>query len=209
MSALASTVSASDSWQAGFLAILPTVQTHARIQFRRLSADQREEAIQEAIASACAAYQLLAAQGKLSVAHPSTIADYAVRQVRDGRHVGGRRDSLRDVLSPLAHRRYGFNVELFHLRPGGPGSEGWRQLVTADRKTSVPDLAAFRIDFPRWLRTLTRRDRKIIAAFIGGDGTTAVASRFGVSPGRISQLRRQYERRWRVFHGEVPATAAA
>ena len=34
-------------WQTGFLAVLPAVETHARIRFRRLNADRREEAIQE------------------------------------------------------------------------------------------------------------------------------------------------------------------
>jgi hypothetical protein len=58
----------------------------------------------------------------------------------------------------------------------------------------MPDLAAFRVDFAVWLRTLTRRDRKIIGAMVSGDGTTGVAGRFGISPGRISQLRRGYER---------------
>lgn len=43
----------STDWQAGFLSILPAVQTHARIRFSKLPADSREEAIQEAVAAAC------------------------------------------------------------------------------------------------------------------------------------------------------------
>ena len=70
----------------------------------------------------------------------------------------------------------------------------------ADRKAKIPDLAAFRIDFAQWLRTLNRRDRKIIAAFTSGNGTFAVARRFGLSPGRVSQMRRRYEQLWQVFH---------
>src|SRR4051812_23694957 len=48
-------------WQAGFLSVLPAVRTHAKVRFRRLPRDRREEAVQEAIASACASYWLLAA----------------------------------------------------------------------------------------------------------------------------------------------------
>src|ERR1700676_362225 len=86
-------------WQEGFLKVLPAVETHARIRFRRLNADQREEAIQETIAAAYLNYQLAAAQGKLNVVRPSSLADFAVRHVRTGRHVGGSQNSARDVMS--------------------------------------------------------------------------------------------------------------
>ena len=80
----------SQGWQAGFLSVLPTIETHAKIKFRKLPAERRQDAIQEAIATACVNYQLLAARGQLDVAHASTLADFAVRHVRGGRHVGGR-----------------------------------------------------------------------------------------------------------------------
>ena len=59
----------SGDWQAGFLAVLPAVQTHARIVFRKWPVEKRQEAVQEAIAAAAMAYQRLAAQGRLDVAH--------------------------------------------------------------------------------------------------------------------------------------------
>jgi hypothetical protein len=189
-------------WQASFLAVLPAVQLHARIQFRRLRAEQREEAIQEAIASACVSYQILASKGRLYAAHASTLATFAVNFVRNGRHVGGEQDAARDIISPVARRRHG--VRLVHIdRQCGQGqTEGWRQIAIEGRKVCIPDLVAFRVDFGEWLATLTRRDQRIIGAFIGGDGTFAVANRFSLSPARISQLRRRYEREWRAFQGE-------
>ena len=48
-----STMLQTTGWQRGFLRILPAVQTHAQIQFRNLPPHRREDAIQEAIASAC------------------------------------------------------------------------------------------------------------------------------------------------------------
>jgi DNA-directed RNA polymerase specialized sigma subunit len=63
-------------------------------------------------------------------------------------------------------------------------------------------LAAFRIDFAQWMKRLHRRDRRIIAAFVSGERTWSVAERFGISEGRVSQLRRKYEREWRVFQGQ-------
>jgi FixJ family two-component response regulator len=72
---------------------------------------------------------------------------------------------------------------------------------------SVPDLAAFRIDFPRWLRMLTGRDRSVISALIAGEHPSAIADRFNVTRGRISQLRRKFEQLWRKFQGEAEAAA--
>jgi hypothetical protein len=194
-------------WQAGFLNILPAVQTHAKIQFRRLPAEQREEAIQEAVTSACVSYQRLAARNRLHVAHPGTLATFAVNFVRNGRHVGGRQDAAQDVLSPVARRRHGVRtVSLDHKRGQG-GTDGWRQIAIEGRNVSIPDLAAFRIDYRDWLATLSRRDRLIIAAFVGGEGTFEVADRFGISPGRVSQLRHRYQDLWSLFQSERPLAA--
>ena len=62
---------------------------------------------------------------------------------------------------------------------------------------------AFRIDFGRWLKGLSRRDRRIIAAFIRNERTMDVAEKFGVTQGRVSQLRRKYEREWSVFQRQA------
>ena len=195
-------------WQAGFLNILPAIETHAKIRFRKLPAERREDAIQEAVAAACVNYQLLASRGQLDVAHPSSIADFAVRHVNIRRHVGGKQDGAKDVLSPVAHDRHGVRVHSLHSSRYGDGADGWRQVAIAERSASIPDTAAFRIDFAEWLRTLTRRDRKMITAFVQGERTWAVAERFNVTEGRVSQLRRRFEHLWRVFQGESASGAA-
>ena len=199
MSALSQT---SSGWQTGFLQLLPAVQTHAQIRFRKLRPERREEAIQETIAAACLNYQLAMTQGKQDVIRPGPLADFAVRHVRTGRHVGGKQDAAKDVMSPLAHKRHGVQLQSYHTRRGGEGTDGWRQVAIEDRKTSVPDLAAFRIDFAQWLKGLTPRDHRIIDAFVNGSRTSTVADRFGISEGRVSQLRRKYEREWKAFQGD-------
>jgi hypothetical protein len=194
------------NWQAGFLTVLPAVQTHAQIRFRKLPAERRADAIEEAIASACVSYRRLATRGRLHEAHPGSVADYAVKFVRTGRHVGGHQDAARDALSPVAQRRYRFcaaGIDRYDRK-----TEEWRQVAIADRKASIPDLAAFRIDFAHWRRMLSHRDRLIVASLARGDQTSAVADRFGLTPGRISQLRRKYEHLWLTFQGEPACNAA-
>jgi len=199
------------NWQLGFLQILPAVQTHAQIRFRQLRAERREEAIQETIAAACVNYQLAAVQGKLDVVSPGPLADFAVRHVKTGRHVGGSQDGARDVLSRVCQARHGVEVVSSdrHRVPGSlhDGSDGWKMIAIADRRASIPDVAALRIDFADWLKTLTRRDRRIVNVLAQGQRTMEVAQKFKVTPGRISQLRCRFERSWKSFQGETDSPA--
>ena len=196
----------SAGWQAGFLAaVLPAVRTHAMIRFRRMPAASREEAVQEAVAAACVSYRLLAAKGRLHAARPGMVADFAVKHVRNGRHVGGRQDAARDAMSPAAARRHGVRVLSYDQGrdPADPCGDAWRVRAFAGRRDPVPDTACFRVDFERWLGTLAARDRAVVDAMAAGEGTSALAERFGISPGRVSQLRRKLERAWLAFHGEA------
>jgi hypothetical protein len=65
MRAIPSANGGTAGWKAGFISTLPSVQTHAKIHFLRLTADPRHEATQEAIASAFDSCRRLAAQGRL------------------------------------------------------------------------------------------------------------------------------------------------
>jgi hypothetical protein len=152
-------------------------------------------------------YQLAAAQGKLHAVRPTTLADFAVRHSRTGRHVDGVQDRSKDVLSPSCHRRFGVRVQGCYVTPFCHGTDGWRQVAISGRKVPVPDLAAFRIDLARWFRTLCHRDRRIIAIFIAGQGSSFVADKFGLSGGPVSQLRRKFEQLWTLFQGEAATHA--
>ena len=131
----------SSGWQAGFLQLLPVVQTHAQIQFRKLPAARREEAIQETIAAACVNYRRAVAQGKKDVIRPGPLADFAVRHVRTGRHVGGKQEAAKDVMSPVAHQRHGVQVQSYQAQRSGDGSVGRRQMAIEDRGALIDALA--------------------------------------------------------------------
>jgi hypothetical protein len=58
------------------------------------------------------------------------------------------------------------------------------------------------------LSQLAPRDRQVAEALVVGESTTDVAGHFGVTPGRIAQLRRELCESWSAFHGETePARA--
>src|SRR5262249_50448364 len=61
-----------------------------------------------------------------------------------------------------------------------------------NRQTPVPEQVCFRLDFPAWVGSRSERDRRIIDDLLQGERTLDVASRHGLSPGRVSQLRREF-----------------
>ncbi|WP_145240189.1 hypothetical protein [Urbifossiella limnaea] len=64
----------------------------------------------------------------------------------------------------------------------------------------VPDQAAFRVDFPRFREELTPTTQAALDLLAAGWGTGAAAARLGVTPARVSQLRRELAQKWAAFH---------
>jgi hypothetical protein len=69
-------------------------------------------------------------------------------------------------------------------------------------QSPVPEQVCFRCDMPAWLDTLSERNRSITEDLMVGERTLDVADKYGVSPGRISQLRRELCRDWQTFCGD-------
>jgi hypothetical protein len=70
-------------------------------------------------------------------------------------------------------------------------------------QTPPPEQASFRIDFPRWLKTRSERDRRLAEDLMTGERTLDVSTRFGLSLARVSQLRRELHQDWERFSGCV------
>ena len=65
-----------------FLKMLPKITEHASFSFRHLKGDSRDEMIQEVVTNALKAFVRLVEQGRSEAATWSSLARYAVRQVR-------------------------------------------------------------------------------------------------------------------------------
>ena len=189
----------SAGWQQRFAAMLPTIVGYIVPAFRRLRPEAKEEAIAEAVANCCAAYARLAERGRESLAFATVLAGHAVAQVRVGRQVGGSLNSA-DISSTYAQRKQQFEVN--RLDRYDWGENCWKEILLEDHTTPILDQVCFRLDFPCWLDTLPQRDREVAECLAAGESTSAVAERFGVSLGRISQLRRRLEKSWLEFQGE-------
>jgi hypothetical protein len=189
---------------AAFLALLPRIERHARIAFRHLCCPQcRDDAVGEVIGLCWAWYPRLVERGKDPADFVSTFASYAARAVRSGRRVCGQEPG-QEVLSPRAQARHGFLVLRLPQRTTLEGSP-LEEALLDNAVTPPPEAAAFRIDFPAWLATWPERDRRLIEALGLGERTLALADQFGLTPGRISQKRREYYGDWERFCGDLPA----
>ena len=73
-----------------------------------------------------------------------------------------------------------------------------------DRHAGPAEVAATRMDFDQWLQSLPKRLRKIATVLSTSETTSAMAKRFHLSEGRISQIRRELYNAWRRFVGEAP-----
>jgi hypothetical protein len=203
-----------DALQAAFLAILPRIQAHGEVVFRWMKCSQsKEDAVAEMTALCWKWYLNALEDGKDLTEVASGMATLAARAVRCGRRLAGS-ERAREVMSPVAQRRHGFEVERLaeairrpreHVHGAPHGQDHLGSLEECLRDNSVtppPDQAAFRIDFPRWLSELGERKRVVAEDLMAGDGTGEVAGKRGVSPGRVSQLRREMLSDWLRFHGE-------
>lgn len=174
--------------QDSFTRYLPVMRRYARFAFQHLDADKREEAVSNTLALAWKHWHRLNERGRAD--EPGilkAVVWYAIRQTRAGRRIdsAGR---LRDVLSLRSYGKVTFE----------PGT--LEDFVDKNRN-SVPDIVSFKIDVPVFFRTLSPRIRNI-ALDLTHMTTGEVAARHGVSPGLISQARRELECAYRRFHSE-------
>ena len=90
-----------------------------------------------------------------------------------------------------------------------PDAYALEEALHDNTRSPVPDQVAFRFDFPAWLNTLSERDKRVVEDLMVGERTLDVARKHGLSPGRVSQLRREFMTGWRHFCGDQAAEGPA
>ena len=181
------------TWQSSFVAMLPEIEQKLRLAFCRLDPDAREDAIEEGVVHSLLAYVRLVEQGRAEVATPSSLAWYSSRHVKRGRPAGGRMNGK----EPLS--RYGQISNDIEVEPHG----NWIDMLVDDKRASVEDQVAAKLDVGAWFATLTKRMKETAKDLAFGCSTSEVAKKYGVSAGRISQMRRMLEESWAAFQGEA------
>jgi hypothetical protein len=210
----ASTIPVPDTLHATFQALLPKLLTHADIYFRGVRCpDTRADKIAECMALAWKWLLRLQERGKDVNQFTMVFVYLVARAVKSGRRLTGQ-ERAKDVLSSRAQRRHGFTVEelpastrrplddIYSRVRGQQHLDAFEERLRDNTVTPPPDAAAFRVDFPDWLRTRTDRDRRIIDDMMCDERTMDLARKHGISPSRVSQLRREFMDDWERFCGE-------
>jgi len=190
--------------QATFLtSVLPKVVAHGRFSFRHIRCRHQQEELLAEMTGLCWRWHLrLAQRGKDATRFPTALATFAARAVRCGRRLAGM-DRSKDVLSPLAQQRKGFAVGKLpdcSTLDGSPLHEALHD----NTQSPVDEQVCFRIDFPSWRASRNERDRLVLDDLMLGERTLDVAGKYGLSPGRVSQLRRELHDDWELFCAEPP-----
>jgi hypothetical protein len=199
---------AHDREHARFLAALPRIEQHARIFFRGVCCPHRKADLIAEVRSLCWKWwRRLVKRGKDPATFVSTLATFAAKAVKSGRRLCGQLKP-KDVLSERAQAQKSFVVGKlpdYSTLTDNPLAEA----LHGNTRTPPPDAAAFRCDFPAWQRTRTHRDRRIINRMMQGDRTQELSRSFGISPARVSQMRREFHDDWERFTDGEPLVNAA
>lgn len=191
------------AWHDGFLQLLPAIRDQLRFLLRKLRPDEKAEATAECIAHVTLAYQKLYEQGKVDVAYATSLASYAVKHYFAGRRVGCALNAD-DITSPWAQKRRGFRVKSLDRR--APNGE-WNEVVVEDCRATPAEVAGSRIDIEDWLDGMTRLKRGVAETLGTGETTKDAASQFSITPGRVSQLRKELAESWDSFQAQAFALA--
>ena len=167
---------------------LPKLQKMAKISFRHLPPEAKDESITNAVGMAWKGFHSLAQKGREQ--EPGILDScmrFSIRQTRAGRTPQGC-PRKKDVLAP----RWVGPTRMADFDLDG--------LIA--RNTPVPAAVSFRLDVPEFLATLTDRQRRMAADLASGMTTTEAAQKYDLSPGRISQFRREFKDLFDAFFAE-------
>jgi hypothetical protein len=157
-----------------FEELLPLIEKHARVAFRHSPSCEREELIPEVVANCYVAYVRLIERGLGNAIFATPLALYAIKQFHAGRRVGTKLN-VRDVSSSYCQRQKRVRLQRLDRRDS---TGGWKEVLVEDRHAGPAEVAASRIDFAAWLRTLTSKQRRIAKDLATGETTQVTARKF-------------------------------
>ena len=187
-----------DHVYAAFVAAMPKILNVANYRFRHVQCpDLREDCVCETVALCWVSFIRLVRKGRNPTTFMTALAHYGATAVHNGRRACGQ-EKAKDVLSRRCQRRRRFTVTSLP-------EEGIHERTTIDdalrdnTSTPIPDQVQFRCDFPAWKLRLPVMKRRLVDRLSLGHRTKDLAVEFGLSEGRISQLRKEFHADYAAF----------
>jgi hypothetical protein len=184
-----------DAVNARYAEMLPFITKTAMIAFAPQDYEARNEAVQNTKVWALILLHQLAINGRLDEAKAAPIAKFAVGRHCEGR-IAGTPTSTTDVLADRCKSLGRVRVVHDDYIADSFQSEATR----LSARYPVDRTVQFKMDFfEGWLQEQSERDRSIILDLATGETTGAVARKYGVSDGLISQYRKRYRASWSEY----------
>ena len=186
---------------AAFTAALPKIRNVAGYRFRGVPCpDRREDCVCEAVALCWVWFVRLVRKGRNPDTFMTALATYGAKAVHGGRRACGQ-ERARDVLSRRCQRRHGFTVAAFQdaADAADPMGGALADALSDNTRTPVPDQVQFRCDFAAWKHRLPDMKGRLVDLLALGHRTKDLAAAFGLSEGRISQLRKEFNADYAAF----------
>jgi hypothetical protein len=158
--------------------------------------ERRDEAVQETLCYVWLRWRAALARGKDPQPYLVRFVVFCCRHVRHGRRFCGQK--LNETLASAipGGRRTGVQS----LPQTSTGLETRDRDPLDDVTSENPAArAAFNVDYPAWLDTLTDRDERIACVLTQGERTKAAARYFRLSPARICHKRTSLKASWEAF----------
>jgi hypothetical protein len=191
-------------WQTGYLQLLPAIRRQADFLLQSFDDETREDATAEILAHTVVAYRNLWIRGRANRAFAAPLTRFAMAAYFAGRRTGTKINS-RDAYAVAANKKSSPRRISLHAPNRHCGSLVMELLDRSAQscRWSILDQVAFRLDFGEWLTSLSVRNRDLVAHLAVGYTTLEVSDLFGVTAGRVSQLRRELEASWQEFVGDA------
>jgi hypothetical protein len=187
--------------QAGFVAALSRILRIARFRFRQVPCPHsREDAICETVALCWVWYIRLVQKGRNPAEFISALARYGVRTVNSGRRACGQ-ERANDCLSRHC-QQFRKTLEPQPSRGRITDENVLEDALCDNTQTPVPNQVQFRCDFGDWEHQLPTVKQRLVKGLALGHRTTDLAAEFGLSAGRISQLRKEFAEDYAAFCGD-------
>jgi hypothetical protein len=187
--------------QAAFVVALSRILRIARFRFRHvLCSHNREDAICETVALCWVWYIRLVQKGRNPAEFISALARYVVRAVNSGRRACGQ-ERANDCLSRHC-QQFRQPIEPRPSRALIPDENVLEDALCDNMQTPVPDQVQFRCDFGDWEQRLPTVKQRLVRGLALGHRTKDLAAEFGLSAGRISQLRKEFSEDYAAFCGD-------
>ena len=172
--------------QRQFVDMVPEIQCRARITFRHLNPEAKEEAVAEVLAMCWQNHMQCILRGKAVPA--SSLAHYATKSLKSGRALCGQNST--DVLAPRTKLRGRATVERLNV-----SADGWwdRSEALEDRRTWEQPYERVRIkhDYGAFLHRpeVTDQEREVFNLLAEGHRTGEIAGQLDVSAPRVCQIK--------------------